>query len=396
MTNMKKILLAPVILATSQIAMGGTGTDNLENLAGVENYGQIHIRGEQTITSADGQWLDNYGTITLYPKDGGKLTLASTDPNTSVNNNSGIKVHVQQEFVSLTGMEPKKLIEVIDAEGNSDIKNYYGTQEGKSYYSLTAEKGKLIVDDGENAPVELNDSNIGNYTNTEEITNRCITISDAKSAIVFENIDVGNGVMTPFLSQEDNNTVNNTLVLRGQTTGQEVPLRNSDAEAIINVKANIANDGGYFGEWTNSDPSKTLTLSKPQRLKVEGNFNFTAFNGLFNEGKVSFDAGKSTISSVASMFHSDIDVKSGAELELNPQCKYYNGSEEPKEEGIKTIRYNKTMNIANGGKLTVNGGKLIIGENGVLNLGAASGGGVITTDPEGGDEDSADDPNQDL
>ncbi|MBQ2175911.1 MAG: hypothetical protein II453_12885, partial [Alphaproteobacteria bacterium] len=88
----------------------------------------------------------------------------------------------------------------------------------------------------------------------------------------------------------------------------------------------------------------------------------------------SFDAGKSTISSVASMFHSDIDVKSGAELELNPQCKYYNGPEEPIEEGIKTIRYNKTMNIADGGKLTVNGGKLIIGENGVLNLGAASGG----------------------
>ena len=387
MTNMKKILLAPVILATSQIAMGGDGdgsnvplASDIENITGIENRGQINIHDARTITSADGQWLDNYGTITLYAKDGGKLTLASTDPDNSIDNNSGIKVHVQQEFVSLTGMEPKKLIEVIDAEGNSDIKDYYGTKDDKSYYSLTAERGKLIVDDGKNDPVELDKDTVGNYTNTEETTDRCITILDKQSAIVFENIDVGNGVMTPFLSQEDNNTVNNTLVLRGQTTGQEVILRNKDLENetlandAIDVNANIANDGGYFGEWTNSEPSKTLTLSEPQDLIVEGNFNFKAFNGLFNEGKVSFDAGKSTISSVASMFHSDIDVNNGAELELNPQCKYYNGPEEPIEEGIKTIRYNKTMNIADGGKLTVNGGKLIIGENGVLNLGAASGG----------------------
>ena len=367
---MKKILLAPVILATSQIAMGGTGTDNLENLAGVENYGQIHIRGEQTITSAKGQWLDNYGTITIHRGEDGFLNLNVTADNNGNDANSGIKIHTAQEFVGLTHMLPSKLIENKD---NPAIKNYYDMLSNMSYYSLNAEGGKLIIDKGANQLTELNEaSDLDTYTNSENTDDYCIKIADQKSAIVFENVENESGAMSAFLGKEGNNVANNALILRGDTE-RDVLLKNNDENSLV-INAGIGNNGEYLGEFkSRQDKSTSRTLSNAQSLNIEGNFNFKAFNGLFNEGKVSFNSGKSSILSVGSMFHSDIDVNNAAELELDPKCEAYNG-DTMLNENNKTITYNNTMNVATDGKLTVKGGKFIIGAGGVLNLGAASGG----------------------
>ena len=125
----------------------------------------------------------------------------------------------------------------------------------------------------------------------------------------------------------------------------------------------------YQKDFVAKDSEQTKTLTNAQNLNVNGFFNFKADNEYFTDGKVSFNAGKSTISSVDSMFQSDIDVNNGAELVLNPQCDYYEGDEKVGEDK-KTITYNnKTMNVA--GKLTVQGGKLVIGSNAILNFGPA-------------------------
>ena len=160
------------------------------------------------------------------------------------------------------------------------------------------------------------------------------------------------------------------MVLRGEA--KDISLDNSGAEAYTSekpfvVETHIGNIETYLKDFTSQDSTQEKTLNEPQNLNIKGNFNFKAYNEFFTDGKVSFDAGNYTISSVGSMFQSDIDVKDSATLVLNPQCEYYDG-ETKVGENKTTITYNKTMNVA-GGKLTVQGGKLIIGTNAILNFG---------------------------
>jgi hypothetical protein len=348
MINMKKIVLASAILTTGSIA---STQQSMDINTTMENDGVLNINGAWQFNFANDATIEHFGKINFVREDA-ETKIALNGGNAA----SGINVHLGKEFRPMTGMIPKALVE---NKNDPLIKEFFSALAQMSYYSMTQEGGSINVKTGVDDPISLTaNSELINYFTDET--------NDDVPRIRF---DAGEKGLFDFLSQEGNNIANNVMILRGEE--QDLSLDNSEvgnytAENPFVIETAIANSEKYQKDFVSKDSDQTKTLTNAQNLNVNGNFNFKADNEYFTDGKVSFESGKSTISSVDSMFQSDIDVKNGAELVLNPQCDYYEGEVKVGEDK-KTITYNKTMNVA--GKLTVQGGKLVIGSNAILNFG---------------------------
>ena len=347
MKNITKMLLSSAILATSPIAMG----TELVNDQILENDGVININGNFTLTSTDGAYLDNYGVINYNRGEDDKLTLNGATAN------SGIRIYTREHFREMYDMAPTALLASKDSPL---IKDSFAELLQLNYVRVN-DGGKFIVNTAGEDPVELTSGNLEDYKDT------FFSIQDGKGDITFDNND---GTFFQFLSVEGNNDAKNVIVLRGSKDNHNVALNNTNNE-LFEVKTDITNDKNYLKDFVSkSDQTKTISLDKPYNLNITGKFDFKAGNELFTDGKVSVagEASQVQISSVNSMFKSDIDVIAG-ELILNPQCERFNGDEKVNEEN-KTVKLSKTMNVKSGAKLS-NKGTLNICTTGVLSLGVA-------------------------
>lgn len=359
MTNMKKILLASAILATSPMASAGELKEFTSSRT-VENDGEINLYGSRSIKLTDGAWIENYGVINCIRASAeNKITFDDGD--------TGIRNHMDREFRPMTDMLPTQLVLNQD---NALIKDAYADLSQRQYHSLMSESGRIIVKTGGDDPEVLTkDSYLADYFEG---------IGEGQCNVEFVESENGDRSLYNFLSNVENNVEKNVIVLRGTTENVSISLNNENtAHAADNpfvVKTAIANNGTYLSDFITKlppeqTPPQTKTLDKVQNLEVNGNFNFQAGNELFTDGKVTFLGGTSVISSVNSMFKSNIDVNDGATLILNPQCeRYYN--DQQVNTGNTTITLDKTVNVKSGGNITLSNGKLVIGSTGVLNLGA--------------------------
>ena len=348
MKNMTKMLLSSAILAMSPIAMGTELTNNQI----LENDGVININGSFTLTSADNAYLDNYGVINYNRREGDKLNL------NGATNNSGIRIYTGSHFREMYDMAPTALLA---SEDSPLIKDSFADLTSSNFVRVS-DIGRFVINTEGSDPVVLTEENLADYKGT------CFSIMEGKGDIIFNNEGQG---FYQFLSVEGNNDAKNIIVLRGSKDGNTVELNNSGADELFAVNTIITNSEDYLKDFVSkSDQTKTINLDKTYNLNITGMFDFKAENELFTDGKVSIagEGSQVQISSVNSMFQSDIDVNAG-ELILDPQCERFNGEEKVNEE-TKTITLSKTMNVSTEGSI-VNKGTLNIGTTGVLSLGVA-------------------------
>ena len=319
MINMKKIALASAILTTGSIAT----QPSMDINATTEIDGVTNINGPMQFNFANDATIEHFGKINFVREDAAtKIALNGG------NAESGINVHLGKEFRPMTGMIPKSLVE---NKNDPLIKEFFSVMEQMSYCSMMQEGGSINVKTGAADPISLTGS-------SELIDYFTDDINKEAPRIRFNTEEKG---LFDFLSQEGNNIANNVMILRGEE--QDISLDNSavenyTAENPFVIETAIANSEKQQKDFVAKDSEQTKTLTNAQNLNVNGFFNFKADNEYFTDGKVSFNAGKSTISSVDSMFQSDIDVNNGAELVLNPQCDYYEGDEKVGRANYKKLQ----------------------------------------------------------